>query len=118
VGVAQLVERLVVVQVVAGSSPVTHPTRFQRVRHCSKITGKLGDACIWLSDSPTDHVARATRMPAFMRSYVAWIAASQPPMMTRPPSSSMRMVIPAALRAWTVDSRAPPRGPKRIRSAR
>jgi hypothetical protein len=51
VGVAQLVERLVVVQVVAGSSPVTHPTRFQRVRHCSKITGKLGAACIWLSDS-------------------------------------------------------------------
>ncbi len=27
VGVAQLVEPLIVVQVVAGSSPVTHPTR-------------------------------------------------------------------------------------------
>jgi hypothetical protein len=32
VGVAQLVERLVVVQVVAGSSPVTHPKRVPYVR--------------------------------------------------------------------------------------
>ena len=30
VGIAQLVERLVVVQEVAGSSPVTHPNRFKR----------------------------------------------------------------------------------------
>ncbi len=31
VGVAQLVEHLVVVQVAAGSSPVTHPTAFRRI---------------------------------------------------------------------------------------
>lgn len=33
VGIAQLAERLVVVQEVAGSSPVTHPNIFPRIGH-------------------------------------------------------------------------------------
>ena len=44
VGIAQLVERLVVVQDVAGSSPVTHPNVlpwYQRICVCRTIYAKL-----------------------------------------------------------------------------
>jgi hypothetical protein len=53
VGVAQLVERLVVVQVVAGSSPVTHPNhRSNACMRPSKITRELNDAYMGPFDSP------------------------------------------------------------------
>jgi hypothetical protein len=40
VGIAQLVERLVVVQEVAGSSPVTHPNdRLVVVQHSNQVAG-------------------------------------------------------------------------------
>lgn len=61
VGVAQLVEHLVVVQVVAGSSPVTHPTArstmdFMVDRHRLKFTAVL----VQRISSPT-HLASASR---------------------------------------------------------
>jgi hypothetical protein len=51
VGVAQLVEHLVVVQDVAGSSPVTHPTSFARYEQVKRLSGELDV-----------HVARPARL--------------------------------------------------------
>jgi len=62
VGVAQLVEHLVVVQDVAGSSPVTHPTAQPPIRRGMRVSAPTGEhPGRYLSGSAPDVLGEGVR---------------------------------------------------------